>query len=388
MQAPHRSELDAWLALNLVKGVGPRLQVLLLERFGSPRAVLAARPEELAEVSGIGRKILEELRQQNHLDQARRELAECAELGITLLTRDAATYPATLREIADPPLLLYQQGALIEQDQLAVAVVGSRNCTMYGRRMAEKIATGLSLAGMTIISGLARGIDAVAHQAALKAGGRTIAVCASGLKQIYPPEHLNLAADIARNGAVISESPLHRQPTRGLFPQRNRIVSGMSLGVIVIEASSTSGTLHTARHAMEQGREVFALPGPIDSRESEGCHALIRDGVKLVRGVDDILEDLGPLMQPIQMDRRARPNQSEVHGSASPTIELRSPLELNLSDQQSAILNLLHDQPVSIDAVIEQSGIEPSRVLSTLTILEMKRLVQRLPGNQLLRIPR
>lgn len=383
-------ELRNYLAVNLVRGLGPRLQTVLLERFGSPAGILQASPEELSSTPGIGRKILEELRLHNHADMARRELEECQQLDITPLSLADETYPVALREIADPPLILYQQGALLPADQLAVAIVGSRNCTMYGRRMAEQLSAGLARAGITIVSGLARGIDSFAHRAALQAGGRTVAVCASGLKEIYPPEHLNLASEISRQGAVISESPLYRKPTRGLFPQRNRIVSGMSLGVVVIEASSISGTLHTARHAMEQGREVFAVPGPIDSRESEGCHALIRDGVKLVRGVDDILEDLGPLVQPVRKSavQTSSNRTASAESSASREVEVRSPREVNLTEQQSTILNLLHDAPILVDTVIEQSGLEPSRVLSTLTVLEMKRLVQRLPGNQLLRMPR
>ncbi len=384
-------QLQAFLAVNLIRGVGPRLQALLLERFQTPAGILSARPEQLAEVPGIGRKILEEIREYNHLDQARRELQECEQQQISILTRDCESYPPALKEIADPPLVLYQKGKIFPADQLAIAIVGSRNCTMYGRRMAEQFAAGLARAGLTIVSGLARGIDGVAHRAALQAGGRTIAVCMSGLNHLYPPEHANLADEIARQGAVVSESPLHRQPSRGLFPQRNRIVSGMCLGVIVIEASATSGTLHTARHAMEQGRDVFALPGPVDSRESAGCHALLRDGVRLVRGVDDILEDLGPLMAPVQMTAPLpQARRSAQAGQPQPTtpVEVRTPLELNLTEQQSAILNLLHNEPVPIDTVIEHSGLEPSRVLSTLTILEMKRPVKRLPGNQLLRLPR
>lgn len=400
-QPPSAETLRDFLALNLVAGLGPRLQTLLLERFDSPAAILNASSAELLAVPRIGRKIVEELRLHNHRDMARRELEECRLLDVELVTQPEETYPASLREIPDPPLVLYQQGMLQPVDQLAVAIVGSRNCTSYGRRLAEQLSAGLARAGMTIVSGLARGIDGFAHRAALQAGGRTIAVCASGLKHIYPSEHQNLAREIAAQGAVLSESPLNCRPTRGLFPQRNRIVSGLCLGVVVIEASRTSGTLHTARHAMEQGREVFAVPGPIDSRESDGCHALIRDGVKLVRGVDDILEDLTPLINPLQTTARHTGRtvsapalnstpQASASAAAQPVreVEIRTPRELNLTEQQSTILNLLHETPVLVDTVIEQSGLEPSRVLSTLTILEMKRLVQRLPGNQLLRVPR
>jgi len=368
----------AYLALNLIKGVGPRMQMVLLETFGSAENVLSASVASLSQVRGVGDKVINAIRETNPYDVARREYEECEKLGVGVLTCDDEHYPISLNEIFDPPIVIYQKGAMEPADQLAVAIVGSRKCTPYGRRIAEKLSAGLARAGVTIISGLARGIDAIAHRAAIKAGGRTIAVLANGLAMTYPPEHADLAEEVSQHGAVLTESPLQMQPTRGLFPQRNRIVSGLSLGVIVIEASKTSGTLHTARHAMEQGREVFAVPGPIDSRESEGCHHLIRDGVKLIQGVDDVLQELGPLIEPVQSTQSTEANH----------VEVRVPRELNLSQQQTDILNLLGAEPSSVDSIIEQAGIEPSRVLSTLTILEMKRLIERLPGNQILRIPR
>jgi len=381
--------IDAYVALNLVKGIGPRLQTSLLERFGSPEAVLRASDSQLSSVPGIGKKIIDTMRLDDHRDMARRELADCESNDLWVITHDCVDYPPLLRQIPDPPLVLYCRGRIEPRDQLSVAIVGSRNCTLYGRRMAEQFAGGLARAGITVVSGLARGIDAVAHRAALQAGGRTIAVCASGLLKMYPPEHTNFALEIAEQGAVISESPLLRSASRGLFPQRNRIVSGMCLGVIVIEASRTSGTLHTARHAMEQGREIFAVPGPLDSRESEGCHQLIRDGVQLVRGVDDVLEELGPLMQPVQMQYTPPTARKQTSGESAPqppqTVEVQVPRQLNLSDQQTQILNLITNSPMLVDTIIEQSGIEASRVLSTLTILQMKKLVERLPGNQVVR---
>jgi DNA processing protein len=242
---------------------------------------------------------------------------------------------------------------------------------LYGRQQAERLAAALARAGMTIVSGLARGIDAAAHRGALAAGGRTIAVCATGLANLYPPEHKDLAKDIVAAGAVISESPLDRGPSRGIFPQRNRIISGISLGVIIVEASRQSGALHTARHAMEQGREIFAVPGRIDSLASCGCHDLIRDGATLVRDVDDVLQELGPLLQPV-----AR-SEGDV---------VQSPRELTLSDQEREVLNLLSTDPQHIDEVVAASSLETSRVLSTLTALEMRRLIRRLPGGMLVRV--
>ncbi len=375
VQAELSRSQQACLALNMIKGVGPRTQTLLLEKFGSARNVLSASLSSLGQVRGVGEKIINFIRETDLYDLARREYAECEKLGVSVITREDEQYPVSLSEIFDPPIVLYQKGAIKSADQLAVAIVGSRKCTPYGRRIAERLSAGLARAGVTVVSGLARGVDAIAHRAAIKAGGRTIAVLANGLTMTYPPEHAALAEEISRQGAVLSESPLHMEPTRGLFPQRNRIVSGLSLGVIVVEASKTSGTLHTARHAMEQGREVFAVPGPIDSRESEGCHHLIRDGATLIQSVDDILQELGPLSTPVQK-------------TEAENIEVRVPRELNLSQQQTEILNLLGTEPTAVDTIIEKANIEPSRVLSTLTILEMKRLVERLPGNQILRIPR
>jgi DNA processing protein len=286
-------DLLAALRLNAVPGVGPRLQALLLERFETPQRVLEATGRELLEVDGIGPKLSVAITQARQGDFAESELARCRELGIDILERGGERYPSALIDICDPPLLLYRRGELRPVDELAFAIVGTRHATHYGRQQAEKFAAGLARAGFTIISGLARGIDAAAHRGALAAGGRTIAVCATGLNQIYPPEHAGLANEVAASGALLSESPLDRGPLRGLFPQRNRIISGLCRGVLIVEASRKSGSLHTARHAQEQGREVFAIPGQIDNPECHGCLDLLRDGVTLVRSIDDILEEHG-----------------------------------------------------------------------------------------------
>jgi DNA processing protein len=361
--------LDA-LHLNLVDGIGPRLQQLLVSRFGSPAAVLAAGAQELCRVNGIGAKLAAAITQHCGRDDAEREFAECRKLDVKLILRDAAGYPPMLAEICDAPQVLYCRGRLESQDQLAVAIVGGRRCTTYGRQQAERLAGGLSRAGMTIVSGLARGIDAAAHRGALSAGGRTIAVTATGLASIYPPEHDQLADEIAGQGAILTESPLDRKAIPGLFPQRNRLISGLSLGVIIVEASQKSGALHTARHAMEQGREVFALPGRVDNLANTGCHNLIRDGVTLIRGVDDVLDELGPLMRPVSIDKH-----EEVH----------RPRELTLNEQERHVLNLIDSEPSHIDEVLRTTNLESSRVLATLTVLEMKRMIRRLPGGYLVR---
>jgi DNA processing protein len=361
--------LDA-LRLNLVPGIGPRLQQSLIDAFGSPAGILAASLQELQQIDGIGPKLSAAIVAHRDPAAAERELGRCRQTGARLLLKGTEEYPRMLAQICDPPPLLYCRGRIEPRDELAVAIVGSRRCSVYGRQQAERFAAALARAGITIVSGLARGIDAAAHRGALEAAGRTIAVSATGLAQVYPPEHKELAAQIAEQGAVVCESPLDQEPVAGLFPQRNRIISGISLGVIIIEATRTSGALHTARHALEQGREVFALPGRIDSLTSEGCHDLIRDGVPLVRGVDDVLEALGPTISPVQ-----RSETEKVH----------SPRELTLSDQERAILNLVTTDPRLIDEVVRESAIESSRVLATLTVLEMKRLLRRLPGGYVLR---
>jgi DNA processing protein len=370
-ESPAAPELLDALRLNLVPGVGPRTQQLLFGRFGTPSAVLAASITELQQVAGVGPKLAKAIVAARSEGRAELELARCRELGIQILARHTPSYPRRLDDICDPPTLLYCRGELLPRDGLAVAIVGSRRSTLYGQQQAERLAGALARAGLTIVSGLARGIDGAAHRAAIKAGGRTIAVLATGVECIYPPEHSELAAEVARNGAVVSEAALDQQPIPGIFPQRNRIISGLSLGVLVVEASRTSGSLHTARHALEQGREVFAVPGRIDSPASEGCHDLIRDGAMLVRSVDDILEALGPLTAPVPT------SASEV---------VRNPRELTLSDQERHILNLVAAEPIHIDEITRAAGLETSRVLQTLTVLEMKRLLRRLPGGHMCRI--
>ena len=363
-------ELIALVALSLASGVGPKLQSALFEHFGSASSVLSQSPETLLTVNGIGPKTAMSIVQLDLLDEARRLLQECRDLNVDVLDQLHPEYPQRLREICDSPTVMYRRGVLLPQDELAIGIVGSRRCTAYGRRQAERLSAALSRAGFTIVSGLARGIDVAAHRGAMHAGGRTLAILASGVRDIYPPEHKDLAEEISQQGALLSEMPLDQRPLPGLFPQRNRIISGICLGVIVVEATRNSGALYTARHALEQGREVFAMPGPVDSLASEGCHDLIRDGVTLVRHVDDVLSELGPLPMPSVQSR---------------DVTIHSPRELVLNPQESEVLNQISSQPITIDAVLRACSMESSRVLATLTVLEMRRLVRRLPGNSFVR---
>lgn len=358
------------LQLAMVSGLGPRLMQNLLSRFESIEEILSASKTELMEVNGVGSKLADAIHRADDSHLAEQEWDRCEANGVKLLFKHSDDYPSQLADICDAPNVLYCQGDIIPQDNLAVGIVGSRRCTLYGRQQAEKLAGALARAGFTVVSGLARGIDAAAHRGAIKAGGRTIAVMATGLSHIYPPEHVELAEEVAHNGALVSESFLDQKPLPGLFPQRNRIISGLSLGALLIEATAKSGALHTARHAMEQGREVMAIPGRIDSLASEGCHSLLRDGATLVRNIDDILESLGPLTKPVK-----RGDDDVVH----------LPQELNLNDLERQVLNRVSSDPIHVDEVLRQSEIEASRVLSTLTILEMKRVLRRLPGGYLVR---
>lgn len=362
--------LHASVQLTLIPGIGPRTYATLLNTFGSAEAVLQQSAERLQQVPGIGAATANRFAEPSYSLAAAEMLERCRQLGIQLMVRGDRDYPSGVAEMGDAPPVLFVRGRIRVQDQLAVAIVGSRRCTTYGRRQAERLAAALARAGITVVSGLARGIDGAAHRGALAAGGRTLAVLATGVSEIYPPEHADLALEIVRCGALVSEFPLHQKPRPGLFPQRNRIISALSLGVIIVEATRNSGALYTARHAMEQGREVFALPGPVDSIASEGCHELIRDGATLVRNVDDVLQGLGPLPQP---------------ATSSSGDAVHDPRELSLNDQEREVLNLIGHQPTSVDQILRAAKLDPSRVLSTLTVLEMKRFARRLPGNQLVR---
>lgn len=358
------------LLLALVAGVGPRLHKALRDRFATATAVLDAAPSDLRTVDGIGPKLTERIAAARREIDAGAVFVTCREHAIDILTSADPAYPRMLAEIHDPPAVLFVRGRLIPDDSLSVAIVGSRHATHYGLAQAEQLAGSLARAGLTVVSGLARGIDAAAHRGALAAGGRTVAVLGSGLLNLYPPEHAGLAAEVAAHGAMISEAPPHSPPVAGAFPQRNRIISGLSLGVIVVEASTQSGALISARHAMEQGREVFAVPGRIDNRLARGCHRLIRDGAKLVETVDDVLEELGPLVGPI----------TKADGQ-----EVRNPAELQLNELETAVLAALGDEPTTIDAVVTASRQSVPQVLATLSVLEMRRLVRRLEGNRVVR---
>ena len=360
------------LCLTMVPGVGPHTGRTLLARFGTAGRVLEAPLSALRDVQGVGPKLAERISGARREFDPEEELDLCRKFGVAILPHNASGYPPPLLEIPDPPPVLYLRGTYEPRDQIAIALVGSRKCTPYGLRVAERLGASLARVGLTVVSGLARGIDAAAHRGALKAGGRTLAVLANGLADVYPPEHEELAREVAASGALLSEMSMLQSPLPGLFPQRNRLISGLCLGVVVIEATPRSGSLSTAHHAMEQNREVFAVPGPVDSLASQGCHRLIRDGARLVETVDDILEELGPLVREV----RSGPDEPAV----------RHPAELTLSDLERSILAKLDDKPAGVDQLIGQTGMTASQVLATLSVLEMRRLARRLPGHQFVRV--
>jgi DNA processing protein len=361
MADPLPSDVCDLLALQLVPGIGPRLTAALIERFGSAGSVLKATPGQLEQVPHIGSKLAHAIHQALHRGDLTAELELMERLGVRLLVRGSDNYPKLLGSIADPPYLLYMRGSVEPADGNAIGIVGSRHCTSYGKRVCERLAGDLCRAGFTVVSGLARGIDGIAHRAALQAGGRTIAVLAGGLSKIYPPEHAELADQVIGRGALLSESSMRMEPMSGMFPARNRLISGLSRAVVVIEAAERSGALITATHAADQGRTVFAVPGPLDSEASAGTHQLLRKGAVLIRGVEDILEELDGV----------RPAVGRAPAKPPPEMDAL----------QKQIWEFLQERPRHIDEVAQGLRLPVAQISSTLLMLEMKRAVRRLPGN-------
>ncbi|MSR32414.1 MAG: DNA-protecting protein DprA [Gemmataceae bacterium] len=365
-----REELHPWLVLNLVPGLGPRLTEALVKSFGSPQLVLKASPEALAQVQHISLDLAHKLHDAFRRVSPDGEFQAMEQYGARALLLGQPGYPAALATIHDPPHLLYLRGDFREEDSRAVALVGSRSCTGYGKRLARQIASSLARAGWTIVSGLARGIDAECHRAALDAKGRTLAVLAGGLSSIYPPEHQELAEEICQNGAILAETPMKQPPLAGMFPARNRIISGLSKAVVLVEAAEKSGALVTATHAAEQGRTVMAVPGPVDSPSSGGTHALIRKGAILVRNADDVLEELGSFS--FQTGKTTDPARETPQQELPP----------GLTPEETAICTALKTGALSMDHLVNLAQVGVGPLTGILLGLEMKRLVRRLPGSR------
>jgi DNA processing protein len=369
------------VALALVPGLGPKLTAALLDRFGSAEAARQASPAQLLEIPHIGEKLAASLATALRTVDVEAELHLMAQHGVHAIPLGFEGYPAPLATVPAPPPLLYMRGTWTFADVYGIAMVGSRSCTSYGLRITGQLARGLARAGFTIISGLARGIDAAAHRGALEAGGRTIAVLAGGLSRIYPPEHTPLADEIANGrGCLITESPMALAPQPGMFPARNRLISGLARAVIVVEAHAKSGALITATHAADQGREVYAVPGPIDSPASSGCLELIRNGARLIRSAQDVIEDLKglaitepPAVAPTPWMGAPEPTPAAEPANLPLPLPQLEPLQRQLFEALSSKRHA--------DELARELNQPVGDVTRSLMQLELKKLVRRLPGN-------
>ena len=373
-----RADLADWIALNMVRGVGPRTANQLLSRFGSPAGVFAASRLALGK-EGLKPDTVEELKDSSILEKANAEIERLEKLNAEVITLEDDDYPDLLREIHDPPIALYVRGDLRKaMERPALAVVGSRRCSTYGVNVAESLSRDLASHGLTIVSGLARGIDAAAHRGALELGGLTIAVVGTGLETTYPKEHKKLEEQIIANGAIVSEFPLGTPPLPQNFPYRNRILSGLCFGVLIIEASEHSGSLITARLANEQGREVFAVPGNITSQTSFGPNYLIKDGAKLVQIWRDVVDEL---------PREAKEKLFGIERTTTSKSNVQPIFEaVALSDDERKVLDILSaDVPAHIDQLLISSEMNSSELMNALLGLEMKDRIKQLPGKSFIK---
>lgn len=359
------SELKYWLGFNFVNGIGPAKVQALLAHFGGLEPAWSASESQLRDI-GFDTRAIESLREARRTLDLDRYQRQVEASGASVLTWDSPDYPALLRQIPAAPPVIFVRGGFEPVDQWAVAIVGTRRLSAYGRLVAHDLATGLARNGITIVSGLARGIDGVAHRAALEADGRTIAVMGCGIDRVYPPEHRDLAhAIVAGQGALVTDFPLGTEPSSANFPARNRLISGLSLGVLVIEAGERSGALITARFALEQDREVFAVPGNINSPVSVGANRLIQQGAKLVTGIEDILEELN-----LRMAGEQAAAQVVLPDSA----------------EEAALLSQLSTQPLHVDDLGRLTGMPSYLISSTLTMMELKGMVQQVGGMNYVRL--
>ncbi len=363
------SELKNWLALYTVPTIGPVRFTALVKHFGSPEKVLSASARELSELPDIGSVIASNIKSKVSWDMAEEQVRRVEKNQVKVITFQDENYPEDLKSIYDPPPFLFVKGEIKKEDRNAVAIVGCRSASVYGKRITERIGRELAKNGITVVSGLARGIDSIAHLSALKEGGRTLAVFGSGLDVIYPPENKKLAGEIISHGAIISEFFMGTPPEAPNFPRRNRLISGLSLGVVIVEAGVKSGALLTAGCALEQNREVFAIPGNLGSKNSEGTNSLIKQGAKLVTKVEDILEEL----------------KITRHGDKSSAVQSEPDLTL-LSETEKNIFKLISDEPNHIDKIAGQASVGVSQALSTLLSLELKGLVKQLSGKMFVRV--
>jgi DNA processing protein len=364
---------EALVALNMVEHVGPVRVRQLLDHFGDAPAVLKASRAELLRVRGIGEETAEAIATWEKTVNLPAELKRIDDFGCHIVIGSDPEYPELLRQIYDPPIVLYVKGTLTEPDRNAVAIVGSRQTSHYGNETARKLGYQLAYAGVTVVSGGARGIDTAAHHGALAAKGRTLAVLGTGINLVFPPENAELFGRIAAQGALITQFPFNRPADKQSFPIRNRIVAGMTLGTVVVEAGLNSGALITANMAVDAGRQLFAVPGRIDSPGSKGCHELIKQGAKLCEGAEDILSEFEYLFP--ATNRPPSPGETGTLPA------------LALSENEQRVLALLRaEEETAMDELIRQSGLPASTVSVVLLSLEMKRLIRQLPGKLFVRV--
>lgn len=368
-----RDHLVNWLALALVPGLGAVGMGRLIRELGDPEQVLAAGRERLSRVRGIRQPVVEVITHNPPFHEAEIELQRLRQNNFSLLTWNDPAYPALLREIYTPPMLLYINGDVELLSRPSIAIVGSRAATSYGLKIGRRLGAELGAHGLNVVSGLALGVDAAAHTSALEAGGITVAVLGCGLDVPYPRRNLALAQRIASRGVVVSEYPLGTQPEAFRFPARNRIISGLALGVVVVEAAKRSGSLITARFAMDEGREVFAIPGRVDSAASAGAHSLLQQGAKLVYKLDDILVELSAHLKDF------RPASCQA-GNAKGDVVAVSGVEL--TPEERSLMKILEPYPSHIDTIIDRAGAKAAKVQEILLMLELKGVVESLPGSQ------
>ena len=373
----HSPDIEKWLRLAACEGVGSITFSKLIKGFGSIDAIMTASAAALTKIDGIGPKTAEQILRTRSRFDASTEIALAEKSGVCIINIEDPRYPPVLKRIYDPPMILYIKGQLTRSDNLALAIVGSRRPSLYGQEQASRFAHLLASAGFTIVSGMARGIDSCAHFGALKAGGRTIAVMGCGLANIFPPENEKLFHAIAQNGACISELPMTAEPLAHNFPPRNRIIAGLSLATLVVEAGLNSGSLITAKVAAEYNREVMAVPGKIDSPLSKGSHLLIKQGAKLIDSVEDITESLG------YIGEQLHEHVSDSAHSAEQAVEM--PLfdasNLNLTKQERTVFNCLSADPIHIEDIIAAAQLPAGTINASLISLRLKGIIKHLPGN-------
>ncbi len=354
-----------WLGVNMISTITPQRFHLLLNHFPSVEAIWKASTAELKSIEGLEDEAAEKFCNQRNEDDLRKELEKIEKLDLEIVTMAGSEYPESLRTIDKPPPVLYIRGNYVEEDQLGVAMVGTRKNTNYGKNVAEDLAADLASEGFTVVSGMARGIDTYSHKSALAAGGRTVAVMGTGFGHTYPKSNANLMREISENGAVMSEFPFYQRPAKWTFPQRNRIISGLTRGTIVVEAPESSGALITAHDALSQGREVFAVPGDVRKPTVKGTHGLIKDGAKLVEGAADVVEEFKDVQATLPFNE----NEEKEPGA-------------DLTGPKKEVFSLLEYEPIHFNDLVAETDFSPARISHIMFQLEMDDLVEQLEGNQ------